>query len=254
MAGQLDGTHLRDLIGAATLAAQAHHSCGAITEARRLARIALARLSLLPGDDLDSLRTQHNLAWFLVILRQPREAEAIYRNVLAARERMLGPDDPESLWTRHELAWLAACEGLWREAETAYREVLDARHRTLGYEHADTLMTRHELAWAIANQGRGAEAEQLLIDVLAARRRVLAKSTREPCGPAMSWPGPSPARGAGPKPRRHTARSSMPAASYSAPVTLTFSRPRKNSLGRSRHRDAAMPPSSCTRRFSMPAR
>ena len=111
VADQLDGAHLRGLIGTATLAAQAHHSCGAITEARRLARIALARLSLLPGDDLDSLRTQHNLAWFLVILRQPREAEAIYRNVLAARERMLGPDDPESLWTRHELAWLAACEG-----------------------------------------------------------------------------------------------------------------------------------------------
>ncbi len=173
VAGQLDGAHVRDLIGAATLAAQAHHSYGAIAAARRLARIALARLSVLPDDDLDSLRTQHYLAWFLVILRQPREAEAIYRNVLAARDRMLGPDDPESLCTRHELAWLAACEGRWCEAETAYREVLDARHHTLGYEHADTLMTRHELAWAIANQGRGAEAEQLLIGVLAGRRRVL---------------------------------------------------------------------------------
>ena len=108
MASQLDGAHLRDLIGAATLAARRIIRVVQSPRPDAWPRIALARLSLLPGDDLDSLRTQHNLAWFLVILRQPREAEAIYRNVLAARERMLGPDDPESLWTRDELAWLAA--------------------------------------------------------------------------------------------------------------------------------------------------
>ncbi len=173
VADEVDDVRLRALLRVATMAAHAHYQYGAVAEAKRLAQAALDRLSRLPDDDADSLGTKHYLAWFLVILRQPREAEAIYRNVLARRERILGADHPDTLWTRHELAWLAACDGHWAEAEAAYRAVLDVRRRTLGCEHADTLMTRHELAWAIANQGRAQEAEQLLIIVLAERQGVL---------------------------------------------------------------------------------
>jgi tetratricopeptide (TPR) repeat protein len=173
VADQLDDVRLRDLIWAATTAAWAHNAYGSVAEARRLAMAALEKLHRLPDDDLASLKVQHHLAWFLVLLHQPQDAQAIYRSVLTSRGRILGPEDPDTLLTRHELAWVAACRGRWPEAETAYRVVLEARRRVLGDEHPDTLMTRHELAWAIANQDRGQEAEQILAEVFAARRRVL---------------------------------------------------------------------------------
>ena len=169
----LDNASVRGLLWTATVTAHAHSNYGAIGEAKHLAQAVLDRLDLLPGDDADSLRTRHHIAWFLVILKQSQEAEAIYRDVLAARVKMLGADNPDTLWTRHELAWLTACQGRWAEAETAYRQVLAIRRVVLGDEHPDTLMTRHELGWAVANQGRGREAEQILASVLTARRKVL---------------------------------------------------------------------------------
>jgi tetratricopeptide (TPR) repeat protein len=170
---RLDGAHAGELLRAATMTAHAHHHCGAVSEAKRLAQAVLARLMLLPADDADSLRTQHYIAWFLGIQGQLQDAGVMYRDVLAARIRLLGPDDPETLLTRHELAWIAACEERWAEAEAAYRQVLHDWCRVCGDKHPWTLMTRHELGWAISNQGRAQEAEQLLAGVLAARQEVL---------------------------------------------------------------------------------
>jgi tetratricopeptide (TPR) repeat protein len=172
-AARLDDAHVRELLQAATMTAHAHFHFGAASETRRLAQAVLDRLSLLPGDDADSDRIRHYIAWFLVFQGKPQEAESIYRDVLASRTGMLGPDHPDTLSTRHELAWLAACAGRWAEAETAYRQVLAARCRVSGDEHPDTLITRHELGWAIANQGRAQEAEKLLAGVLTARQKIL---------------------------------------------------------------------------------
>jgi tetratricopeptide (TPR) repeat protein len=173
VADRSDKDGLRDLIVAATNSALAHHSYGAVHEAMRLAEIALKELSRLHGDDEGSLWARHNLAWFLVVMDRPDEAEALYLEVLAIREQTIGPEHPDTLWTRHELAWLAASEGRWAAAEAAYRAVLEARRRALGDEHPDTLMAFHELGWVVANQGRPQEAEQMLTQVLAARCRVL---------------------------------------------------------------------------------
>lgn len=173
VADQVDEVALRDLIVAATESARAHLSYGAVADAMRLAQTALNELGRLPGDDVPSLWARHHLAWFLAVMRQPDEAEALYRTVLAIREQKLGPEHPDTLWTRHELAWLAASEGHWASAEASYRAVLDARRRTLGDEHPDTLMAFQELAWVVANQGHAQEAEPMLTQVLAARGRVL---------------------------------------------------------------------------------
>jgi len=173
VAGQLDDVRLRDLIRVATQDAWAYYSYGFVAESRRLAQDALDKLPRLPDDDPASLRVQRHLAWFLVYLHEPREAEPVYRKIAACCERILGPEDPDTLWTRHELAWIAACQERWAEAEAGYRQVLDVRRRITGDEHPDTLMSRHELAWAVANQGRGREAEHALAGIYAARRRVL---------------------------------------------------------------------------------
>jgi tetratricopeptide (TPR) repeat protein len=176
-AAHLDDVHVRKLLWAATKAAQAHSYYGAIGETKRLAQAVLDRLGLLPSDDAESLRTRHYIAWFLVLLKEPLEAEDIYRGVLSSRLRMLGPDHPDTLTTRHELAWVAACMGCWAEAETAYRQVLAGRRRVLSDEHPETLLTLHELGWAIVNQGRAREAEQIFTEVLVARQRVLGEES-----------------------------------------------------------------------------
>jgi tetratricopeptide (TPR) repeat protein len=172
VADQVDDQHLQALLATTPMTALAHLSYGASTEGWRLARMALDRLALLP-EDPGSLNTRHYLAWFLAALGETEEAEAVYRNVLAAREHALGPDHRDTLTTRHELAWVAACGGRWPEAESAYRVVAEARRAALGHEDPETLTTLHELGWAIANQGRGREAEQMLTQVLQTRRRVL---------------------------------------------------------------------------------
>ena len=169
-APQLDRRRLRGLVDAAVLTARAHNFSGAIPAGENLLRTAVSAAGRIGQDDPASLRAWHELGWPLVILGRAREAEAIYRDVLARRIRVLGDSHPDTLASRHELAWVAASQGRWVEAETGYRDVLAARQRVHGAEHPGTLVTQHELAWAIANQGRYQEAEQLLADILGASR------------------------------------------------------------------------------------
>jgi tetratricopeptide (TPR) repeat protein len=169
-APHLDRRRLRGLVDAAILTARAHNSSGAIAVGENLLRAAISAAGRLGQDDPASLRARHELGWPLVMHGQAREAEAIYRDVLARRIRVLGDSHPDTLTSRHELAWVAASQGRWAEAETGYRDVLAARQRVHGPEHPGTLVTQHELAWAIANQGRYQEAEQLLADILGASR------------------------------------------------------------------------------------
>jgi tetratricopeptide (TPR) repeat protein len=169
-APHLDRRRLRGLVDAARLTARAHNFSGAIPAGGSLLRAAVSAAGRLGQDDPASLRARHELGWPLVMLGQAREAEAIYRDVLARRIRVLGDNHPDTLASRHELAWVAASQGRWAEAENGYRDVLAARRRVHGAEHPDTLVTQHELAWVIANQGRYQEAEQLLADILDASR------------------------------------------------------------------------------------
>jgi tetratricopeptide (TPR) repeat protein len=169
-ASHLDLRLLRDLVDAATVTARVNNWSGAIPVGESLSRAAVCAADRLGSDDSASLRARHELGWPLVMQGQACEAEAIYRDVLAARTHILGDSHRDTLATRHELAWVAASQGRWSEAENGYQEVLAARQRVLGDEHRDTLVTRYEFAWAIANQGRYHEAEQLLAQVLGASR------------------------------------------------------------------------------------
>lgn len=169
----IDRRHLEDFVQASTQTARAYSLCGAVPAAERL---MYAVLAVLPGQDHDDpvrLAVRQDLAWPIASLGNPAEAEAIYRDVLAARQRVLGDEHPETLRTRHELSWIAAVQGRYAEAEAEYAQVLQLRQRILGAEHPDSLLTQHELGWVIAHQHRTAEAEPILLQVLGTRRRVL---------------------------------------------------------------------------------
>ena len=170
---------LKDLVSATIIVARAHNFMGDISEGERLCRAAHSLADLLGADDIAILQAGKELAWILAAQEKWSEADARYRELLAAFERTLGHDNPNTITTRHELAWVAGCQQRWPEAEAGYREVLDARTRVLGPDDRATLVTRHELAWAIANQGgREREAQRILEDVLAARQRVLSQRDR----------------------------------------------------------------------------
>jgi plasmid stability protein len=100
-------------------------------------------------------------------------AEAVFRDVLAARLRVQGADHPHTLATRYQLAREMAERGDHTGAEAEYRDVLAARLRVQGADHADTLATRHQIAVEMSRQGDHAGAEAEYRDVLAAKLRVL---------------------------------------------------------------------------------
>jgi tetratricopeptide (TPR) repeat protein len=100
------------------------------------------------------------------------QADAAYRNVLAAREQALGAEHPDTLNARYGVARMAAARGRYDEAEANYREVLAARERVLGADHPDTLNARYGLARVAAAQGRYRDAENAYREVLAIEERL----------------------------------------------------------------------------------
>ncbi|WRZ94403.1 tetratricopeptide repeat protein [Streptomyces sp. NBC_01007] len=173
VAPHLTQESLAALASAACTTACALDQSGAVDAGESLCRAALARASGLGSDHLVILRLRHQLAWETATMGRLDQAEAIYRQVFAARRRTLGEDHPDTLVTRHELSWIAAAQKRWGEGEGGYRRVLPALRSVLGEECITTLFTRHELGWTLANQGRLEEAEAELRPVLRTRGQVL---------------------------------------------------------------------------------
>jgi len=101
------------------------------------------------------------------------QAEALHRDVLAARLRVLGPDDPYTLGSRYYCIALEVAErGNHEAAEAEYRDVLAATLRVLGPDHSSTLTTRYQIAWEMAERGDHEAAEAEYRNLLAVRLRV----------------------------------------------------------------------------------
>ena len=70
---------------------------------------------------------------------QYREAEPLWKSVLAMCERVLGPEHPDTLSSLNNLAVLYEDQGKYEQAEPLYQRALATRERVLGPEHPDTL-------------------------------------------------------------------------------------------------------------------
>jgi serine/threonine-protein kinase len=159
---------LMDTIG------RVYQNLGAYDAAARQFGLALDIRRLELGEDaLDTLQTKNNAAEILREQSRFKEAEALHREVLAARERLLPPGDPKMAETLNNLALVLQQSNRFTEAEPLYARALDIRRRALGERHEDTTVTMSNLGQTWTRLGRLAEAEAIYRKVLEIRRAEL---------------------------------------------------------------------------------
>ena len=124
----------------------------AALDLRRAALGAEHRLTLASVNDLATLL--HEQGRF-------DDAEALYRDVLAAARRLFGDDDPLTLTTVNNLADLLRQRGRLGESEALFREAVERRRRRDGEDHPLVVSAINNLALVLNEQGKLAEAEPL---------------------------------------------------------------------------------------------
>jgi tetratricopeptide (TPR) repeat protein len=105
-------------------------------------------------DIVDSLALVDKAANDLHRQGKCREAEALHRRVLEARQRILGNDHADTLKSQEVLADDLYWQGKYRDAEALYEEVLRGRTGIFGDEHPETLAVKDKLAKARFWQGK----------------------------------------------------------------------------------------------------
>jgi tetratricopeptide (TPR) repeat protein len=106
-------------------------------------------------------------------LGRPKDAVALYREILDAQTRTLGPEHPSTLWTMNNLGVTYDNQGRYKDAEVLDRKTLEIRARVLGPEHPDTLSSMFNLSQVLEHLVRYEEAGTLGRKTLEIRRRVL---------------------------------------------------------------------------------
>ena len=121
------------------------------TEAAKqlLADVERRAAAALTTEDVEWWRVQHNRAWLMRHDGQWRDAELVYRDVVAARERLLGTDAEETIVSLHNLANLVAQMGRPQEGQELLQEALD-RARRAGHSQVSIWQIADNLAeiWA----------------------------------------------------------------------------------------------------------
>jgi tetratricopeptide (TPR) repeat protein len=145
---------------------------GNLATAEKLARSTVTASSFL-GLHHAALAARASLAEAIGLQGHNRQAEELYRLLLADQEQILGSGHPDYLTTSDQLGRMILYQGRYADAERIWRQVLSGRRQNGGDDHSDTLRTRQNLARAIGAQRRYAEAEQLFRQVLASRQRIL---------------------------------------------------------------------------------
>ena len=124
-------------------------------------------------DDKIILNSKSFLATFLQNTGEYKEAEKLYRQVLAVEKNVLGLEHESTLSSMNGLALLLLLKAEYKEAETLFRQTLEIRVRVLGSEHLNTLVTMDNLASTLSAKGEYGEAETLYRQVLAVEKNIL---------------------------------------------------------------------------------
>ena len=138
-----------------------------------LARAAVEGARRTLGDDHDLTQQLRSvLALALGNNDGDKEAEAVYRDVLA-RDARLGKDIDDNFMVRHNLATLLHGRGRLEEAEAVEREVYE-RFRETSFASAHTLgEVRRVFARILEDRGRLAEAKVVFAEALEIQQRRL---------------------------------------------------------------------------------
>jgi tetratricopeptide (TPR) repeat protein/sugar lactone lactonase YvrE len=128
-----------------TIAAREQLALALIDEGNYQGAIDLYRQSIEarrrsdPDDPLIAA-TLGNLGFALMSVNQPREAEAVFRDALAAARRTVGATDPSLALSLRNFAQVLVAQGRCAEAEPILREELALRERIFGADHADVAL------------------------------------------------------------------------------------------------------------------
>jgi serine/threonine protein kinase/tetratricopeptide (TPR) repeat protein len=128
---------------------------------------------VLGNDNLETLKTIHQLANMYWFLNRVEDAESLYLEYAEANGRLLGKEHPETLKAAWEMASLYHSQGRYSDAETLARRTLEAQRRVLGSEHPDTIASMHNLASILWSTHRLQEALPLNEEAVELRRRTL---------------------------------------------------------------------------------
>ena len=128
---------------------------------------AQAKLGQLPEGERGTSLMISNVAAKLVEQGRLSEAEALYREMLAARREKLGNRDPDTLAALGNLALSLRLQGKLAEAEPLCRESLAASREVLGNDDQGTMVDAGNYGKLLLEQGKLGEAEQLLVEVVA---------------------------------------------------------------------------------------
>ncbi|UCE59885.1 MAG: serine/threonine protein kinase [Phycisphaerales bacterium] len=129
-------------------------------------------LRLLGDEHRETLRSKASVAELVGSQGQPKEAEAIAREVFETSRRVLGERDLDTIVSRNHLAWRLRDLGRQEEAEAILQETLAICREELGDDHLETVGTMQSLGAVLDQQGRWDESIELLRQALEAVRRV----------------------------------------------------------------------------------
>jgi serine/threonine protein kinase/Tfp pilus assembly protein PilF len=122
---------------------------------------------------LDTLISNHCLAFLYQQQGRYDAAEEIYKQVLEISRRDLPSDHPETLSVMNNLGLLYRSQGRYDEAEQIYKQALDGHRRVHAADHPEALVSANNLATVYWARARYEEAEPLFKQVLDATRRTL---------------------------------------------------------------------------------
>jgi len=150
---EIEGPKSKRGIAAAMTLVVALREEGRVGEAEELIEAIHTDYGSSPDrDDVQFWRVQHNRAYIMRHVGKLRDAEVLFRDVVAARERLLGPDDYATIVTMHNLGNLYLN---LRQPEEARDVLADALRRCERSDHpvGSTLQIADNLAQAWCDLG-----------------------------------------------------------------------------------------------------
>ena len=132
---------------------------------------AQAMLEAMPEAERGTSLLLANVAVMLMNQGRLAEAEALYREKLAAERAKGGDRAPDTLVALGNLANNLKEQGKPAEAEPLFREALAAGREVKGNEHVSTMTRAGNLGKVLLAQGKLAEAEPLLVEAVAWSRK-----------------------------------------------------------------------------------
>ncbi len=108
------------------------------------------------------MKVKEDLAWLYRYRGQYDQAEALFKEVLAARTANLGAGNPETFRSKNNLAWVYQAQGQFAKAEPLLRELVELYQQKAAVDLFAYAAPMGDLGWTLLRQQKAADAERVL--------------------------------------------------------------------------------------------